>query len=264
MEKSLKALHQKYRVVLILIGLLSFNTLWGQQAKIGNLTFFDDKEYHFGFFLGANQMLYTLKTKADFENTIYLQNQIPEFNADQAQVLKIGVKPTLGFTIGIISDMRLGRYFNLRFTPDLQFGERLLTYDIQTEYRGVSETIIGYEKRIPSTLLNFPISLKYKGMRMHNTRPYLIVGGRVTMDLGSQASKTINENERDITIKLYRDDIYAEVGVGFDFYFNWFKMSTELKMSYGIRDVLLHENNIWVDPIESLNSKLFQFSVTFE
>jgi len=243
---------------------LSFNSLWAQQAKINNLTFFDDKEYHFGFFLGANQMLYTLKTKTDFEQTIYLQDQIPELNADRAQVLKIGAKPTFGFTIGIISDMRLGKYFNLRFTPDLQFGERLFTYDIRTEYRGELDTIIGFEKRIPSTLLNFPISIKYKGIRMHNSRPYIIVGGRVTLDLGSQASKTVNENERDITVKLYRDDIYAEAGVGFDFYFNWFKMSTQLKMSYGIRDVLLHEDNIWVDPIESLNSKLFQFSVTFE
>lgn len=253
-----------YRAIIILIGIFAIGPLWSQQSKVQNLITFDDKEYHFGFFLGTNQMLYTLKTKANFENTIYVQDQIPEFNADQARVLKIGVKPTLGFTIGIISDMRLGKYFNLRFTPNLQFGERLLSYDIRTEYGGESETIIGYEKRIPSTLLNFPINLKYKGMRMHNIRPYLIVGGRATMDLGSQASKTINENERDITIKLYRDDIYAEAGVGFDFYFNWFKMSTELKMSYGFRDVLLHENNIWVDPIESLNSKLFQFSVTFE
>jgi len=260
----LKAKHKKYRVILIIIGLLSVGNTWAQQAKIENLTFFDDKSYHFGFFLGANQMLYTIKTKTDFENTIYLQDQIPEFNADQAQLLNIGAIPSLGFTIGIISDMRLGKYFNLRFTPDLQFGERILTYDIKTIYRGVTDTIFGSEKRIPSTLLNFPISIKYKGMRMNNIRPYIIVGGRVTLDLGSQASKTINENERDITVKLYRDDIYAEAGVGFDFYFNWFKMSTELKMSYGINDILLHEDNIWADPIERLNSKLFQFSITFE
>ena len=95
-------------------------------------------------------------------------------------------------------------------------------------------------------------------------RPYLIAGARYTMDLGSQASKTINENENDITLKLFRDDIYGEAGFGFDFYFNWFKMSTELKMSYGIRDVLLKEDNIWTDPIEQLKSKLFQFNIKFE
>lgn len=250
--------------LLLIAGLLVYSSTWAQQAKINNLLFFDEKEYHFGFFLGLNQMLYTVKTKTDFEKTVYLQDQIPEFNADQARILNVGVKPTFGFTVGIISDIRMGKYFNLRFTPDLQFGERLLTYDIQTIYNSKTDTIFGYEKRVPSTLLNFPISIKYKGMRMQNLRPYLIAGARYTMDLGAQASKTINQNENDITIKLYRDDIYAEAGVGFDFYFNWFKMSTELKMSYGIRDVLLHEDNAWVDPIEKINSKLFQFSVTFE
>lgn len=240
------------------------NTVYSQHTRIGNLLFFDEKDYHFGFYLGANQMLYTLKTKTDFEQTIYTQDQIPEMNADQARVLNVGVLPTLGFNVGIISDVRLGNYFNLRFTPDLQFGERVLTYDIETTYRNEVDTVFGYEKRIPSTLLNFPFALKYKGKRILNMRPYVFVGARYTMDLGSQASKTINQNERDITVKLYRDDLYGEAGVGFDFYFNWFKMSTELKMSYGIRDVLVHETNIWADPIESLRSKLFQFNVTFE
>ena len=255
---------QLYRVLLIFSGLFAFIPLWSQQVKIENLAFFDNKEYHFGFFLGANQMLYTIKTQPDFENNYYNQSQIPEFNADIARILNIGAAPTIGFTVGIISDLRLGENFNLRFTPDLQFGERKLIYDIETIYRGDTDTIFGYEKRMSSTLLNFPLTLKYKGKRLNNMRPYLFLGGRATMDLGAQASKTINENERDITIKLYRDDIYAEFGVGFDFYFNWFKMSTEIKMSYGLSNVLFYENNIWVDPILSLSSKVFQFNITFE
>ncbi len=243
---------------------MTTTSLWSQSTSVENLVIFDDKDYHFGFFLGATQMLYTIKTKPDFKSQPYFQDQIPEINADVALLLSIGARPTLGFTVGIISDMRLGRFFNLRFTPDLQFGERLLVYDIQYSYQGVQEYLLGYVKRVPSTLLNFPLNLKYKGMRSHNVRPYIIGGARISIDLGSQASKTINENEREITIKLQRNDVYAEAGVGFDFYFNWFKMSTEIKMSYGIMDVLFHETNIWVDPIERLNSKLFQFNITFE
>ncbi len=253
-----------YRGILILIGLMLLGPVWSQQEKIQNLPNFDEKEYHFGFYLGINQMLFTLKTKPDFETLYFGQNQIPEFNADTAHLLNIGAAPTLGFTIGIISDFRLGKYFDLRATPNLQFGDRILVYDIEKTYRSVTDTVFGYQKHVSSTFLNFPISIKYKGMRMHDVRPYLIVGGGVTIDLSAQASKTINENERDITIKLFRNDVFAEAGVGFDFYFNWFKMSTELKMSYGFRDVLLHENNIWTDPIERINSKLFQFNVTFE
>ncbi len=253
-----------YQIISVFVGILAFESLWSQQAKIENLPVFDDKEYHFGFFLGMNQMLFTIETKPNFEDVYYNQIQIPEFNADMARVLKIGAAPTFGFTVGIISDLRMGEYFNLRFTPDLQFGERILTYDIEKSYRDVTDTIFGYKKRISSTLLNFPLYLKYKGKRLGNMRPYLITGGRLTMDLGAQASKTINENEQDITIKLYRNDVYLEAGVGFDFYFNWFKFSTEFKMAYGLSTVLLYEDNIWVDPIERLGSKVFQINITFE
>jgi hypothetical protein len=252
------------RGILFIVGVLFSIPTYSQHAKIDNLPFFDQKDYHFGFFLGLNQQLFSIKTKTDFEQIIYSQEQIPEMNADQARLLKIGAAPTFGFNVGIVSDARLGEYFNLRFTPDLQFGERKILYDIETTYRGVVDTVFGYEKLISSTMLNFPISIKYKGKRVHNMRPYLIAGARYTMDLGSQASKTINENENDITLKLFRDDIYGEAGFGFDFYFNWFKMSTELKMSYGIRDILLKEDNIWTDPIEQLKSKLFQFNIKFE
>jgi len=254
-----------YRGILIFIGLLIFGPVKSQHAAIMlNLPNFDEKEYHFGFYLGVNQMLYTIKTKPYFETTLYTNEQFPEEEVQWAKVAKIGAAPTTGFTIGIISDFRLGKYFNLRFTPDLQFGERILLYDI--EFENLQNTVenVQFQKRVPSTFLNFPLAIKYKGMRIRNVRPYLIAGGRLTMDLGAQATKTIEGNELDVTIKLFRDDIYAEAGVGFDFYFNWFKMSTELKMSYGIRDVLLHEDYIWTDPIERLNSKLFHFNVTFE
>ncbi len=256
-----------YRIVLLFIGLIWINTLWSQRVKIENLVVFDDKEYHFGFFFGASQMLYTIKTKQKFENIDYKLAQFPEIKKEieWARVTKIGAAPTIGFTIGIISDFRLGKYFNLRFTPDLQFGERVLHYDIEIKDLNSTLETQQYQKRVPSTLLNFPLAIKYKGMRMRNVRPYLIVGGHYTMDLGAQANKTEpNSEAKVITIKLFRDDIYAEAGVGFDFYFNWFKMSTELKMSYGIFDVLSHESYIWTDPIERLNSKLFQFNVTFE
>ncbi len=251
-------------MVLLFVGFMWINNLWSQRVKMENLVVFDDKEYHFGFFFGANQMLYTINTRDNFENTPYSQVDRKELDAGTAKATKIGAAPTLGFTVGIISDLRLGKYFNLRFTPNLEFGERILNFDIHYSLNNVPDSLIGYKKRVPSTLLNFPLAIKYKGMRSHNMRPYLLVGGRVSLDLGAQASKTIEGNENVVTIKLFRDDIYAEAGFGFDFYFNWFKMSTELRMSYGLRDIILHEDNIWVGPIESMRSKVFQFNVTFE
>lgn len=263
-KKVLKKRVYLYRILIVFLGFIILTPARSQQVKIENLPFFDNKEYHFGFFLGVNQMLFTVKTKPDFQNEYYLQSQFPEYNSDIARVLDIGVVPTYGFNVGIISDLKLSNHFNLRFTPELQFGERILAYDIEYIYRGNTDTIFGHEKRISSTLLNFPLTLKYKGNRINNMRPYLLLGGKLSMDLGAQATKTVNANERDITVKLFRDDVYAEAGVGFDFYFNWFKMSTEIKMSYGLSQMMLFEKNIWADPIQSISSKVFQFNLTFE
>lgn len=227
--------NQIIKGVFILLSLLYFNTAWCQQTKVKNLITFDDKPYHFGYLLGANQMLFTVKTEDDL----------------------IGAKPTLGFTIGVISDLRLGNYFNLRFIPNLQFGERILTSWNSGE--GKDD-----EYRYSSVLLNLPLNLKIKGMRMQNMRPYILVGGSLSMDVGGNAKKDATTNTTELL--LYRNDIYVDTGVGMDFYFNWFKMSTEIKMSYGLSNMLLSHgtNNAWADEISGLNSKVFQFNITIE
>jgi hypothetical protein len=105
--------------------------------------------------------------------------------------------------------------------------------------------------------------VKYKAMRLKNFSPYVIAGGKYAIDLASEAKKNKDEiNNKHI--KLYRSDIYGELGVGFDFYNNWFKLGVELKMSYGVRDMLRREDNIYTDVIDALNSKVFTLGVTFE
>jgi len=209
-------------------------------------------------------MLFSLKMRPGFNHFTYYQDQIPEFNADSAYLRNAEPIPQLGFTIGVVSDLRLGKYFNLRFTPELLFSERRISYNILTYYRGKPVLIENFQKKVPSTHLNFPFYLKYKGVRMHNARPYVFIGVKFVMDLAAQAGKKEDQNERDVVIKLYRSDIAFETGVGFDFYFNWFKMGTELRMSYGLNDVLKNEDNIYTDPIESLHSRIFQLVFTFE
>ncbi len=237
---------------------------FAQSNTIPNSPRYDQKKIHFGFYLGANQMLYTLKMRPGFSKFTYYQEQIPEFNADSAHLYNVEAVPQLGFTIGIVSSLALGKYFNIKFTPELLFSERKLRYDILTYYRDDITLIKNYEKKIPSTHLNFPFYVKYKGVRLHNARPYIFVGFKFVIDLAAQAGKEEDKNEQNVVIKLYRSDFAFEAGVGFDFYFNWFKMGTELRMSYGLTDILKNEDNIYTDPIESLHSRIFQLIFTFE
>ncbi len=227
-----------------LICLLTYTQINAQRIRIPNNRNYDLKNYHFGFMLGLNQMNFAIKNIENLRpfDTLY----------------GIESTPKMGFNIGIVADLRLNDFMNLRFIPSLSFGERSLNYFIKFNNLIVSSV----EKKIESTYIEFPLELKLRSQRMTNTRAYVIGGAKYCIDLASQAKKKTDNDE--IIIKLNRSDVHVELGVGFEFYLVYFKLGTEIKMSYGITDLLVRENNLYTDGIEKLNSKMFQFSLTFE
>ena len=96
---------------------------------------------------------------------------------------------------------------------------------------------------------------------MNNVRAYVVTGLQYSIDMASQAKKKAKNED---IIKLKPNDLLYQFGVGFDFYLQYFKLSTELKMSYGIRDLLKRDNSVYTNAIERLNSKIFQLSFLFE
>lgn len=241
--------------------LCSTNLVLAQRSKVPNMRNYDHAPYHFGFLLGSNQMLFTLKPTDGLHEIRFNHLAMPDVPTDSSMLYGVSTKPTYGFTIGIVSNLRMGKYFDLRFIPSLSFGERNIEYSI-LNYRNGNEELISITKKIPSTFVEFPLHVKYKGKRMHNARPYILGGINYKLDLASQEKKKAENN--DVIIKINRSDIYAEIGVGFDFYANWFKFGTEIKMSYSPMDILQKDATIYTGGLESIKSKIFQVSFTFE
>ena len=218
---------------------------YAQKVKPLNLPTYDYERLHFGFSLGIN--------KADF--ALYRANN----TITPDSVLNVDCKPDWGFNLGIISDLRLHDYVTLRILPALSFQVRKLMYDIDSASNSGPRKFYTAEKSAESTLLDFPINFKIRSQRLNNMSAYLLVGGKYSIDLASQA-KT---KDPDI-LKLNKNDLCVEAGVGFDFYLEFFKLSTELKFSAGLRDRLYHESTTWSMPIDKLNSKVWLFSINFE
>lgn len=254
MKNSLK----RYIAILLLIYPL---VLSAQSRKVENQPTFDYAKYRFGFILALNQMDFSIKPVEGLYYKTFNAVQAIEINADSAMIYSIESKPAMGFTVGIIGVMRLGEYTDLRFIPSLAFGERYIDYRF-LKYRNSQTELVEVRKNIASTFIETPLHLKYKSKRLNNFRAYLLGGPNVRFDLASDAKK--KQNSAEIQVKLNRIDPAMELGVGFDFYFEWFKLGTELKMSYGLTDVLKRENNIYTLGIEQLRSKIFQISFTFE
>lgn len=256
----------KKTYILVFIALFITLRTYSQSRQVPNLLYFDNAKYHFGFLLGTNQMLFTIKTADDFQNVMYYNNNtkqnMPDLNCDSARLYNVEGRPSFGFVIGIIGNMRMSEHFDLRLTPSLSFGERRLQYDLLIYNEDETPYLHRADKDIQSTYIDFPLFVKYKGDRMHNVRPYVFAGAKYMLDLASNAKKKEKENAG--YVFLNRNDFYAFAGAGFDIYTAYFKFGVEASMSYGIIDVIKRNDQIYTLGIEKLSSKIFQLSFTFE
>lgn len=229
---------------------------------VPNLPFFDLAKYNFGFYLGANVTYFTITPRDNFSNFTYTGKQIIDLFADSARVMNMEGNYGPGFSVGMVSQLRLTEHLDLRFVPGLQFGERSINYQIMYFKQG-DTNYIEKNKRSISTFIEAPLHLKFKGDRIHNFRPYVFCGPTLKFDLATQLKKQ-ETNMNELRIKLNAFDVAVDVGVGFDIYTNWFKFSTQFNMSYGLMNILYKEDNIYANSIKSLNNKIMQLTITFE
>jgi hypothetical protein len=211
---------------------------------------YDRQRLHFGFSLGVNSTTFAVR---NVEN-------IQQFDS----VFVIDPQPQVGFNLGIITDLRIGQHFNLRFIPDLSFADRRLKYTLSTIDTLGQPVERSEEQKLESVLLEFPLSLKFKSVRINdgNWRVYILGGGKFIMDMASQSKIKTGDNE--VVVKLNRIDYAYEAGVGFDIYMQYFKFSPELKVSFGLNNLLVKDETIYTQSINKLNSMAFLLSFHFE
>ena len=238
-------------VILFLCLFALFGSVNGQNWGGG----VDDDNLHYGFTFQYVSSEFKILKKSDWREPVVDP-------ADPSQTTgylnSIFSKPSAGFGIGFVGNKRLTENADLRFTPTLVFSDRILVY----EYVGRD----ALEKKIQTTLVDFPLGLKLKSDRRGNFRAYMIGGARYSVDISSR-KKTNNQLVIDPAEKFVnnkRTVLSYEAGMGLDLYFEYFKMSPEIKLSYSLNDVLKHETNRYVTPIDKLMLRHLTFSLFFE
>ncbi len=196
----------------------------------------DSHDFNYGFMISLNQGSYHIKES----------NSLPD-------TVNVKVKDEPGFNIGIISLVRLNKNVWFRFNPGLSFEERRLLYGINNKSNLAS---VGFQ-RVESTNLSLPVHLKIATRRIENVRPFILCGGFYTIDMRS--SKVALQNK--ITCET---DLGYGLGFGCDFYLEYFKFGLELKYNEGTKNILLQQNNFVTAPLESIKTRSFVFSLTFE
>jgi hypothetical protein len=229
--------------IILLLFLGVCNTYGQKRKRPQNLVRYDFQKLHFGFTLGINELNFNIK-----KNSNTLTND---------SLLTLLSNTQKGFNLGIVSNLRIGKFTDLRFVPTLVFGERNLNYGF-IDSNGVIDNRV---KQIESTLIDFPIYIKYKSVRYNNFRTYVIGGIKYSLDVASQ--EKINDEGQEI-VKLKKNDLMGEIGFGFDFYLEYFKFSPQIKLSYGILNLISKDETVYTQSINSLSTKGWMFSFTFE
>jgi len=235
--------HISHIAISLMILFLPYS-MFGQKEKPMNKSWYDEKLFHFGFSLGFNTMDFNITPSQSFLETDSLYPEVTKLNP--------------GINIQIVTNYHPSKYIDIRFLPGVSFGQRNVRY-----YR--NQVLYNEQQRLESSFLEFPLLLKYKGNRLNNVRPYFITGLNYRYDL---AGRKEFDEDRPVYIRIKRPDLYYEAGAGLDFYLMYFKLSVELKMSNGIRNVIVDDKvagyQQFRDAIEKMRSQIWVIAFHFE
>ena len=124
----------------------------------------------------------------------------------------------------------------------------------------------GFTRRtVQSTMAEFPVGIKLKSDRRNNFRAYILAGAKYGIDVAS-SKKAQDAGEIAINkfLKNKKGILSYEVGIGFDLYFEFFKLSPEIKLSNSVNSILKRDLTPYATPIEKLFLRNFVFSLYFE
>lgn len=227
--------------VILLIVLLAFTMPAIAQRDNLNMADHDDKAYYFGITFGLNFSQFRINYAPSFAGTDTFKRIQPYWNP--------------GFNLGLVGNLKLNRYFDLRFVPSLSFSEKTIVFNMT--YPADSES----SRNIESIYMHLPLQLKFKSERIKNFRFYTIGGLKFDYDLAANA----RSRRSDEFLKVDPIDFGFELGVGFEFFNPDFIFSPEIKISQGLLNQLHQDPHLPLgNAIQDLHTRMIVISIHLE
>jgi len=228
----------------ILFGLLLIAGTSTAQQKDWNLYDHDSKPYYFGITLASSLTRFQTELHSRF-----LQD-------DSIYVAEPGNSG--GFGLGLLATVRISDRFQFRFNPQLEFTARNILYTLK--YPDIDDQT-KVSKPIESVTVSFPFQLKLQSDRIGNFRVYMLGGVKGDIDLASNARAKRSVD----LVKIKKYDYGVELGLGFNFFFQQFILSPEIKLSNGIPNLHARDPSlIYSSVLDKIQSRMIVFSIHIE
>lgn len=237
------------KFLLVIFGLLFSLSLPAQiftGETILNNENVDKQRWSWGYFVGVNTYDY---------NFDYITTTQPPAEKD------ISIEQSLGFNVGLVGNLRINDYLDLRLEPGVSFNSLNLDFNIpQNELAGYTN-----QRDITLTYVHIPLLLKVSTKRLKNFKPFVVGGLSTSFNLSSN-----EDNPNDNLAGEFRtrtNSYYYELGLGIDFYMYYFKFTPSLRGVFGLSDDLVRDSNptsIFTGNIDKLRMQGIFLNFTFQ
>jgi hypothetical protein len=190
----------------------------------------DRRKLSYGFVIGLHTTAYELKYADRFVTQSF----------DTVHSVQGSFSP--GFSLGFLVNLRFNDVLDLRIMPKAGFYNHKLTY-----YYTNNST---KQQLIETTMVEFPVLLKYKSQRRGNVRMYML--GGFTPSFEASGKNDIQSTTANLSVRSR--NLTLDAGFGFDFYFPLFKLSQEIRFQRGITEMLGADASAYSAPIKHLNT----------
>ncbi len=229
---------KKFILLLILVGSFQSHAQLFGKDPIVNLENWDKQRVYWGYYLGMSAYDFKFEYKNEGEDIL--------------------VDNGLGFNVGLIGNLRINEYVDVRFEPGLTFNQRNLTFPgFTNQYDALRE--------VKSTYLHFPILLKLSSKRTGNIRPFIIGGLSTALNLSSNASNA-QDNSNNV-FRMAKWTNFYEIGLGIDLYLEYFKFTPSLRGVFSYNDELIRDNNPnspWTGNVGTMSTRGIFLNFTFQ
>ncbi|SDG57927.1 type IX secretion/gliding motility protein PorT/SprT [Psychroflexus sediminis] len=229
------------RFLIVLIFLLGYHSTSAQlfsKEKVLNKENFDKPRWSWGYFLGSNVYDFQIKYR------------------DEMQDIEVEKSPS--FNVGLIGNLRINDYLDLRLEPGVVFSNRTLAFQ---NFDNENDRI----REVNSTYIHIPLLLKFSSKRINNFKPFMVGGASISHNLSSNEDNPQDNSAGQFRLKT--QNYYYEVGFGIDFYFDYFKFTPSIRGVFGMTDELVRDedpNSPWTSNIESLKTRGIFINFTFQ
>ena len=240
------------------------NAQFRTRNRMDKLEDFDEQKFSWGFYLNGNRLDYRIVLN-------------PRYGMNNNQNL-VSSKESYSFGAGLIAKWRLNDYLDVRLEPGLQFGQRQLTFNTQSNDQYAAGTLTNAPfipfplqekdrvREIKSTLVDIPVLLEFHGQRWYNSRPYVAAGVNYIVNLQSNSSSTDDNLQQVFRSTTHNFAWSAEMGI--QFYFNKFKLTPAVRGTFIMNNEIVADNATtppyWTSAMSTLQTRAIFFVLKFE